>query len=47
MAAILKENYNDPLEYARNLKQLGMSEEMATYQARNIAITFINFYTTL
>jgi hypothetical protein len=34
MAAILKEDYNDPLEYARNLKQLGMSEEMATYQAR-------------
>jgi hypothetical protein len=34
MTAILKENYNDPLEYARNLKQLGMSEEMATYQAR-------------
>ena len=34
MAAVLQENYNDPLEYARNLKQLGMSEEMATYQAR-------------
>ncbi len=34
MVAILQENYNDPLEYARNLKQLGMSEEMATYQAR-------------
>ena len=34
MAAILKEEYNDPLEYVRNLKQLGMSEEMATYHAR-------------
>ena len=34
MAAVLQENYNDPLEYMHNLKHLGMTEEMATYQAR-------------
>ncbi len=34
MAAISQEDYNDPLEYVHNLKQLGASEEMATYQAR-------------
>ena len=34
MAVVLQENYNDPLEYMRNLKQLGMSEDMASYQAR-------------
>ncbi len=31
---MLQENYNDQLEYVHNLKQLGMSEAMATYQAR-------------
>ncbi len=46
MATSLQEHYNDQLEYVNNLKQLGMSQEMATYQAKNIAIIFINFYTT-
>jgi hypothetical protein len=34
VATILQENYNDSLEYVHNLKRLGMSEEMATYQTR-------------
>lgn len=36
MAAILKENYNDPLEYVKNIKQLGGNEQMAEYTARYI-----------
>jgi hypothetical protein len=34
MTTILQENYNDQLEYVSNLKQLGVTEEVATYQAR-------------
>jgi hypothetical protein len=34
MTTKLQESYNDQLEYVSNLKQLGMSEEVATYQAR-------------
>ena len=36
MAAVLKENYNDILEYVNNMKQSGVNEEMATYQAKYI-----------
>lgn len=34
MAAVLKDNYNDILEYVNNMKQCGVSEDMAEYQAR-------------
>lgn len=47
MATLLQEEYYDTLEYVCNVQQLGGDIKMAEYQARNIAITFINFYTTL
>ncbi len=34
MGLMLQDIYNDQLEYVSNLKQLGASEEMATYQVR-------------
>ena len=30
----MQENYNDSLEYVNNMKQLGVNEEIASYQAR-------------
>ncbi len=34
MVAVLQENYNDSLEYVNNMKQLGINEDIASYQAR-------------
>ena len=36
MATVLQENYNDPLEYVKNIKQFGGNEKMAEYTARYI-----------